>query len=168
MHWNCRPFFAPKRTGAVPAFIFAILAVIVFGAIGCDSEKDERRRQFVLLENALDDISASDDVLWLEKLKIASEIKVEFTEIQKIQTLCISSYREYADAMTKLAKSREQISVLEQAIVSKKIEKIEEKQRNAQKAISETNQHLERAEKYVQQCVIERQKMKKKLGVMGK
>lgn len=153
---------------AVTPALIQFCVLTLFFSVGCHGEKEAQRKQFLQLENALDAISATRDVAWQDKVNTAAALPITHTEIRRIQTLCVSSYREYGDAMQQLEQSRQQVKALESAITHKNAANIEEKHKRARRSILETSRHLNQAENYVQQCVWERHKMKKKLEVIGK
>jgi len=149
-------------------FRFCGTIIVLFsGMLAACGDSDARARtELRELEIRLDAISVESDPNWKNKLTAASRLSLETPELVKIQRMCVSAYREYADAMAEMASANRQLKELEHAVSQGQIEGLEEKHSRTRLAIEETTRHLEQSQVLIQACMNERQEVRGRYKVV--
>lgn len=151
-------------------FLFRLCGTIIFlfsGMMASCGDSDARARtELRELEIHLDAISVESDPEWENKLTAASRLSIETPELVKIQRMCVSAYREYADAMAEMESASRQLKELEAAVTRGQIEGLEEKHSRTRLAIEETTRHLEQSQVLIQACMSERQEVRDRYKVV--
>ncbi|MBN2714492.1 MAG: hypothetical protein JXX14_01480 [Deltaproteobacteria bacterium] len=139
-------------------FLFALLVVQ-----GCEDNSYRDRAQFQQMELMLDAISVESDPRWEARLDAAEKIVIDNTEIRQVHQMCVSAYREYANAMGEMATARQGIETLEKTISSGQIAQVASEYAHAKEAIMQTSAHLETSQKLIQKCTLLRRDIRGRL-----
>ena len=144
----------------------AAILLVAAAVISCGDKEAAARTELQQLVTLLDAISVENDPHWTDKLDAASALVVNTPQIQKIQRMCVSAYREYADAMDEMKSANQQLKDLEKAIREGKVDGLKEKHGKTRVAIEETTRHLEQSQLLIQACMAERRELGNQLKMV--
>ena len=149
-----------------PGTLLLQLAIPILFSAGCGDDALRDRAQFQTLELALDAIDVENDPHWIHRLEDAEGVVIDNPEILSVKRMCVSAYREYANAMTEMAAAQTQLKSLEAAVAAGKADGLAENYARTKDAILQTDNHLNQSRVMIRKCTLDRNELKVRLKLV--